>query len=285
MVKRPGIEKVTVGMKKLMLGISDVFTALFGGLLLLGCTDLGAAMTGHWIDLSHDFSSETVYWPTSLPFRLHTVSEGKTDKGYYYSAYDFCAAEHGGTHLDAPIHFAKGHRTVEQIPLTQLIGVAVKIDVSRKATANRDYQIRIGDFKAWEARFGKIPDESIVLIETGVSRYWPDPVKYLGTDKRGPEGIAQLHFPGLHPEAAQWLVKNRRISAIGIDTASIDYGQSQGFESHVTLLGENTPIYENVTNLEKVPALGAQVVALPMKIKGGSGAPLRIVALIPDEAR
>jgi kynurenine formamidase len=253
--------------------------------LTAGCAKPGSFPSGQWIDLSYDYSSETIYWPTAEPFKLETVSAGATKKGYYYSAYNFSAAEHGGTHIDAPIHFSNGGKTVDEIQLTQLIAPAVKVDVSQKAIANRDYQVSVEDFNTWESQHGKIPEGSIVLLQTGYGRYWPDRVKYLGTDKRGAEGVAALHFPGLHPEAAKWLVSSRRINAIGIDTASIDYGQSQTFGSHVTLMGQSTPVFENIANLDEVPAVGAQVIALPMKIKGGSGAPLRIISFVPDEAR
>ena len=254
-------------------------------LFMAGCTKQSGFPSGQWLDLSHDFSNETVYWPTAEPFKLETVAEGMTEKGYYYSAYKFCAAEHGGTHIDAPVHFAEGRRSVDAIPLTQLIATAVKIDVSQKTLANRDYQISVEDLTGWESRNGRIPDGSIVLLQTGFGQYWPDRVKYLGTDKRGAEGVAELHFPGLSPEAAEWLVKNRKVNAVGIDTASIDYGQSQSFGSHVALMKENIPAFENVANLDKVPVTGAQIIALPMKIKGGSGGPLRIIALLPDAAR
>jgi kynurenine formamidase len=240
---------------------------------------------GQWIDLSYDLSSETIYWPTAEPFKRETVAEGFTEKGYYYSAYNFCAAEHGGTHIDAPLHFAQGRNSVDEIPLSQLIAPAIKIDVSTRASANRDYQISVEDIASWESENGQIPDGSIVLLETGFGRYWPDRVKYLGTDKRGPEGVAELHFPGLHPEAARWLVENRKISAVGLDTASIDYGQTQTFDSHVILMTHNIPAFENVANIDQVPKSGAQIVALPIKIKRGSGGPLRIVAFVPAASR
>jgi kynurenine formamidase len=238
---------------------------------------------GKWIDLSHDFSDETIYWVTAEPFKRQTVAEGMTDKGFYYSAYNYSAAEHGGTHIDAPIHFAQGAKTVDAISLEQLIASAIKIDVSAKAASNRDYQISVEDLLGWEEQNGKIPEQSIILLQTGYGKFWADKKNYLGTDRRGQEAVAELHFPGLHPEAADWLVKNRKIKAIGIDTASIDYGQSQTFGSHVALASENTPTFENVANLDKVPVKGAHVIALPMKIKGGSGAPLRIVAFLPSE--
>ncbi len=258
---------------------------LLGMALILACTKSSPWPTGRWIDLSHDFSSETIYWPTAKSFNLETVSAGRTPQGYYYAANNFCAAEHGGTHIDAPIHFAEGHKTVDQIPLEQLIAPAVVIDVSEKTSANRDYQISAEDFTAWEAQHGKIPDKSIVLLRTGYGKFWPNRRNYLGTDKLGSEAVAELHFPGLHPEAARWLVENRQINAIGLDTPSIDYGQSRLFESHQILFDKNIPAFENVANLEQLPVTGAMVFALPMKIKDGSGGPLRIAALVPDNTK
>ena len=238
-----------------------------------------ALLSGTWVDLSHDFSDKTVYWPTAEPFKLDTVAEGKTDAGYYYSAYKFSGSEHGGTHIDAPVHFAENRDTVDQIPLTRLIGAAIKVDVTVKARADRDYLVNVADFEAWETQNGRIPDDSIVLLQTGWSEHWNDRMKYLGTDKRGEEAVAELHFPGLAPEAARWLTANRKIKAIGLDTASIDYGQSKSFESHRVLMEQNIPAFENVSNLDRLPVKIAMVIAMPMKIKGGSGGPLRIIAL------
>ncbi|WP_282134765.1 cyclase family protein [Seonamhaeicola maritimus] len=235
------------------------------------------------IDLTHEFSEETVYWVTAKEFEMDVVAEGHTDHGYYYAANNFTTAEHGGTHIDAPIHFAANKQYVNEIPLEKLIGSAIKVDVSELALENPDYLIRIEDFTNWEKKNGmQIPDGSIVLLETGFSKYYPDKKKYLGTDKRGPEAVKLLHFPGLSPEAAKWLVENRNINSIGLDTPSIDYGQSNFFKAHVILLSENIPAFENLTNLDKLPSKGFDVVALPMKIKGGSGAPLRIVAFVND---
>lgn len=246
----------------------------------LGCTKPGAFPEGRWIDLSHDFSSETLYWPTSERFALDTVFSGFTNDGYYYTAFNFSAAEHGGTHIDAPIHFAKDRPTVDQIPVEQLMGPAVVVDVSEKALSNRDYQVTIEDFMDWESAHGQLPQNAIVLLRTGYGQYWPDAKAYMGTDQRGQQAVADLHFPGLDPDAVRWLVKNRSIGAVGIDTPSIDTGQSQLFESHQVLFKENVPAFENVANLDQLPAKGALVIALPMKIKGGSGGPFRIVALL-----
>lgn len=233
------------------------------------------------VDLSYAFDASTVYWPTAETFHLEKDFEGQTEKGYYYSAYRYSAAEHGGTHIDAPVHFAKGRSTVDEIPLQQLIGPGIVVDVTRQCDENPDYLISERDFRDWERLHGKITAGTIVLLRTGFGRFYPDRKKYLGTDQRGAGAVASLHFPGLHPDAARWLTQNRQIKAIGLDTASIDYGQSTLFESHRTLFAKDIPALENVANLDKLPVMGFSVIALPMKIKGGSGGPLRIVAIIP----
>lgn len=234
---------------------------------------------GTVIDLSYPFDSETVYWPTAGTFHLEKDFAGVTEQGFYYAAYKYSAAEHGGTHLDAPVHFAQGRLSVDQLPLEQLMGHAVVIDVTPQANNSRDYQVTIADFQNWEKLNGRLPADAIVLLRTGFGKYYPDRLKYMGTDERGPTAVAKLHFPGLHPDAARWLIANRPIKAIGLDTPSIDYGQSTLFESHRILFEKNIPAFENVANLDKLPVKGFLLIALPMKIKGGSGAPLRIVAL------
>ena len=231
------------------------------------------------VDLTYAFDANSVYWPTAEQFKLETDFEGVTDKGYFYSAYRYSAAEHGGTHLDSPVHFAKGRRTVDQLPLEQLMGPAIVIDVTEKCATNPDYLVSVADFENWEKRNGKIPAGTIVLLRTGFGKFYPDRKKYLGTEERGAEAVAKLHFPGLDPVAARWITTNRSIKAIGLDTASIDYGQSTLFESHRALFEKNVPAFENVANLDQLPAKGFSVIALPMKIKGGSGGPLRIIAL------
>jgi len=242
---------------------------------------LKAFPEGTWVDLTHAFDENTVYWPTAPGFKLHVDAQGMTEKGYYYEANSFSSAEHGGTHLDAPIHFAKGKWTTEEIPLERLIGPVVVIDVSAAAKTDRDYQVTTADFRAWEKTHGQLADGVIVILHTGYGAYWPDREKYMGTAERGAEAVAKLHFPGLHPDAAQWLVDQRNIHAIGLDTPSIDYGQSTEFLSHRILFENNIPAFENVANSHRLPAKGALLIALPMKIKAGSGGPLRMVALIP----
>ena len=234
--------------------------------------------SGRVVDLSHPFDASTVYWPTAEGFKLETDFEGMTDKGYFYSAYRYSAAEHGGTHLDAPVHFAKGRHHVDEIPLEQLMGNGIVIDVTSQCANNPDYLVSVADFQNWERRNGRIRPDTIVFLRTGFGKRYPDRKAYLGTEERGADAVAKLHFPGLDPAAARWLTQNRSIKAIGLDTASIDYGQSTLFESHRILMEKNIPAFENVANLELLPAKGFSVIALPMKIKGGSGGPLRIIA-------
>jgi kynurenine formamidase len=240
----------------------------------------GDPLSGTIVDLSHDYSDQTVFWPTAEGFRLRKEADGMTPQGYYYAANTFATAEHGGTHLDAPVHFAQGRWSVDQIPLEQLIGEASVVDVSVQSATAPDYQVTVADLEQWEKSHASL-NGTIVLVRTDYSKRWPDAARYLGTAERGEAAVAKLHFPGLHPDAAKWLVSNRSVKAVGIDTASIDYGQSTLYETHRVLYERNIPGLENLSNLDRLPARGARVIALPMKIKGGSGAPLRAIAIVP----
>ena len=249
----------------------------------VGCTapavPANDPLRGTVVDLSHDYSDQSIFWPTAEGFRLDKVADGMTPQGYYYAANNFASAEHGGTHVDAPVHFAQGRWSVDQIPLDRLIGEAAVIDVAVAAATQPDYQVTVADLTAWEQAHGSL-NGTIVLIRSDYSKRWPDAARYLGTAERGEGAVAKLHFPGLHPDAAKWLAANREVKAVGIDTASIDYGQSTLFETHRVLYERNIPGLENLANLDRLPARGATVVALPMKIKGGSGAPLRAIAFV-----
>ena len=264
--------------------------ALAGALLATGCQpeaqpDYSGVFTGaqgEWVELGHAFGPSTIYWPTdTLGFQLTELAYGPTEAGYFYASYSFASAEHGGTHLDAPIHFAEARLTADQIPLSSLITTASVVDVTASADADPDYLVSADDLVAWEAEHGQIADGTALLIRTGWSSRWNDRTAYLGTSMTGPESVPELHFPGIGTDAAQWLVDNRAIAAIGIDTPSIDYGQSSDYRSHVILYSANIVGFENLTNLDRLPTTGAGIVALPLKIEGGSGAPLRIVGWVP----
>jgi len=230
------------------------------------------------LDLTHSFDKSTIYWPTEDGFKLIRESAGVTDGGYYYAANRFMCAEHGGTHIDAPIHFFEKGKTVDQLPLSQLMGAGVCVDVTRKCAADRDYQVTVEDFQRWEAQHKLKLENKIVLIHTGFGRFWPDREKYLGTKEQGKVGVAKLHFPGLDPAAADWLITRRHIRMVGIDTASIDHGQTQNYPTHQRLFRDQVPALENVADMSELSNLEFNVIALPMKIGGGSGAPCRVVA-------
>lgn len=254
--------------------------------LLLGSVPVLAGppidLTGvRTVDLTYPFDERTIYWPTSpSSFQLHRLAHGKTEAGYFYASNSFCTPEHGGTHLDAPVHFAEGGQSADEIPLERLIGRAVVIDVSAKAAADPDYRLTPEDVRAWEAKHGAVPEGAIVLLRTGWGKRWPDRKRYLGDDKPG--DASNLHFPSYGAEAARYLIGQRKAGVLGVDTASIDHGPSKDFIVHQIAGAANVPGLENVANLEELPATGAWVIALPMKIAGGSGGPVRIVGLVPQ---
>jgi kynurenine formamidase len=231
------------------------------------------------IDLSYAYDDDTIYWPTA-PSRFHkeTLSYGPAKGGYFYSAFAIATPEHGGTHIDAPIHFAEGQATTEAIPLERLIAPGVVVDMTGATANDRDALLTVEHIDAFERQHGTIEPGTIVLIRTGWAQYWPDPKRYLGDDTPG--DASNLHFPGISEQAAHALVA-RSVAAVGIDTASLDNGPSKDFIAHRVLMEAGIPGFENVALSAEVPARGAEIIALPMKIGGGSGGPLRIVAVVP----
>jgi len=236
------------------------------------------------IDLTHAFDGDTIFWPTETEgFKLTELYKGpsKGPEGYFYAAYRFCMPEHGGTHLDAPFHFAERGETAAEIPLKRLIGPAVVVDISAQAEKDPDYTLSVEDITAWEEIHGKVPAGAIVLLRTGWSSRWPDTLAYLGDDTPG--DASNLHFPSYGADAARMLIE-RGATVLGVDTASIDNGPSRKFLVHRITAAANVPGLENLTNLDRLPPKGSWVFALPIKIAGGSGAPARVVALVPSPA-
>ena len=232
------------------------------------------------VELTHPFDEQTVYWPTSpTGFRFERLAHGPTEGGYFYSAGAFSAPEHGGTHLDAPVHFAEDGQAADEIPLDRLIAPAVVIDVAEQAVGDSSYRLTREDVLEFERRYGTIEPGTIVLLRTGWSDRWPDRRAYLGDDTPG--DASKLSFPSFGADAARLLVEEREVAVLGVDTASIDYGRSTDFMVHRIAAARNVPGLENLTNLDRLPPTGALVIALPMKIEGGSGGPLRAVALVP----
>ncbi len=258
---------------------------LLVALSTLACSPATPPMTGAGgggLDLTHTFDESAIFWPTAEPFELEVVSADSVEAGYYYAANNFSTAEHGGTHLDAPIHFAEGGDAADEVPLERLIAPAVVIDVSEQAAADPDYLLTPADVAAWEAEHGRVPEGAAVLLRTGWSSRWPDAAAYLGDDTPG--DASNLHFPSYGEDAARLLVMDRGVVALGADVASIDGGNSADFRVHRLAMAENVPGLENLTNLDRLPPTGAWIIALPMKIAGGSGGPLRAVAAIPAGA-
>ncbi len=230
------------------------------------------------VDLTHAFGDETVYWPTeTFGFTKTTLSEGMREDGFY-AAFAISTAEHGGTHMDAPYHFHEQGDKADAVPLSRLMAPAVVIDVSKKAAADPLYRLAPEDIETFEAAHGAIPPGTIVLMRTGWDARWPDAAAYLG----GTDASA-LSFPSFGAEAVRFLVDERSVAALGIDTASTDYGPSADFPVHRIMGAANVPGFENLANLSALPPTGAILIALPMKIEGGSGGPLRAVALVPNQ--
>lgn len=234
------------------------------------------------LDMTYAFDENSIYWPNANPFVLTRGNWGQTEAGYFYASNEFSAAEHGGTHADAPVHFAEKGRTIDQIPLQEWIGPAIKIDVTKSCESARDYLFTVEDIKNWEAQHGQIPEKAWVIMYTGIdTKYYPDRLRVFGTDKTGLAAIPDLHFPGFSPESVIFLTTERNITGIAIDTPSIDYGQSKEFKVHRILFAADKLALENIANLDKLPSTGATLFVIPMLIKHGTGSPARVFAVLP----
>lgn len=222
-------------------------------------------------------SPDSLYWPTGEPFAHERLSWGVGDGGYWYASGAFSTPEHLGTHLDAPIHFAEHGWAAADIPVERLVGPGVVIDISARAADDPDAVLLTDDVTAWEAAHGTTPQSAIVIVRTGWSARWPDWERYYGSET--PMDVDTLHFPGVSPDAASLLVE-RGVAGVGIDTASIDPGFDTAFRTHQVLGAANVFNLENLTAVADLPAIGFVVVAMPMKISGGTGGPARVVAIV-----
>lgn len=237
---------------------------------------------GNLLDMTYAYDGDTIYWPNASPFKLTPEFHGITEKGYWYAANFYAASEHGGTHADAPLHFAQNGRSIDQVPLAEWIGPAVKIDATRQCSRDRDYLLSVEDIKEWEKTYGRIPAGAWVIMYTGIgTQFYPNPKRVLGTDKKGLSALPELSFPAFSKASAEFLAKERNIRGIAIDSPSIDYGKSKDFQVHRVICGAGKLGLENIANLDKLPVKGATLYVIPMSIKGGTGAPARAFAILP----
>lgn len=252
------------------------------GLLLGGCAEAdqgtieelfngGATI----LDLTHAVSAEAPYWPgpDTSPFQ-HDTLVANEDGSPRMAAYS--VPEHFGTHFDAPVHGGMGLPSVDRIPTEQLFVPAAIIDVTEDSSADVDYAVTVEDLRAWEDQHGRLPSEGIVLMRSGWPARWDEGAAYYNEDTDG-----QLHFPGFGADAARFLVDERDIVGIGVDTGSVDPGNAAGFPVHGLVNGSGLYHLENLADLSGLPEVGAYLIVAPIKIEGGSGGQVRVFGVIP----
>jgi kynurenine formamidase len=224
------------------------------------------------VDLTHTMSADFPTFDGKPGIEMQKVFDLKKDG---YNLYRWSLIEHSGTHLDAPVHFSENGIAVEQIPAETLVVPLAVINVVDKAAKDSDYRLSRADLVAWERRHGRLPDNGCVAMNSGWAQHVGDKAKYVGKDAGG-----VMHFPGLDPDAVAWLMKERKVAGIAVDTLSLDYGASKDFKTHVTWLGSGRWGLENVAGLDRVPASGATLVVGLAKVKGATGGPARLFAFV-----
>ncbi|KAL5014258.1 hypothetical protein ScPMuIL_008528 [Solemya velum] len=234
------------------------------------------------VDMSHDLSMLTPFWAGNPEFNFTILKRNNTAGGFWYESNAFQTAEHGGTHLDSPSHFYQGSWRTQDIPIKNLFGPGVVINVTDKVLTNPDYRVKTSDLTHWEANYGRIPRNAVVIMNSGWQYKFPNKNSVFNTSDA--EDPSTYHFPGWHEKAVQWLVDNRKVNIIGVDTPSTDYGQSKLFPVHVILGRHQISGLENVANLDNVPTHGAIIYAPVVKLYDGSGGPARVFATYDDAA-
>jgi len=228
------------------------------------------------LDLSYAINDKLVPWPGDTRWFESQVNSTVEKNGYFSRS--FWMLEHYGTHLDAPIHFPPGKITVDKIPAKQFFGPAVVLDVRADAARDADFLLSRGRVEDWEKRHGQVPKGAIVLLRTGWAARWPDAQRY-----RNQDGQGRMHFPGFSAEAVKVLIE-RKVSGLGCDTLSADYGASTDFAVHHLALGAGLYQLENLADLSEVPEVGAFLIVAPIKLEGGSGGAVRVFALVEQES-
>lgn len=257
-----------------LLAVASVFVALT--LLAQRTPPSPPPQTGFSLvyDLTHPEGEKFPNWEGSEKSPFEAKPLGDLSRDGYFTRY-ICTQEHFATHMDAPAHFAAGRWTVDQIPPERLIGPLVVLNVAPKVRMSADYQIKVDDVALWEQANGKIPAGAIVLAQTG----WASRAASM-KDYRNADAAGVMHFPGYSEEAVKFLVEGRSVVGLGIDTLSVDYGASKTYPVHKYTANRSVYHLENVADLSRVPEAGAIMVAAPAKLAGGSGGPVRILALV-----
>jgi len=222
-------------------------------------------------DLSHALSPTSPVWPGRLKFGMETDTT-VADAGFFASI--LTLHEHVGTHMDAPAHFFEDGLSADLIDPARLVGPLVVLDVTEQAAGNEDYAVTPDDILLWEGAYGQLPAGAFVAMNAGWSGRFSDAEAFVNADA---EGV--MHFPGFHPDAASFLVEERNIVGIGVDSLSLDPGNSTDFGTHITILGAGLYGIEGVANLGEVPASGATVIVGGPNHEGASGGLARLLVL------
>jgi len=224
------------------------------------------------VDLTHTMSPE---FPTFFGVPGIEMQKQFDIKKDGFNLYWWRIIEHAGTHLDAPIHFSEAGATADALDVATLVVPLAVVDVAAKAEADADYVVSRDDLAAWEAKNGPLPDGCCVAMHSGWARHLGDAAKYTGKDAAG-----VFHFPGFAPDAAEWLIRERRVVGLAVDTLSLDHGPSKDFKTHYLWLPSGRWGLENVANLDRVPPAGATLVVGNAKVKNATGGPARLLALV-----
>ncbi|WP_250030978.1 cyclase family protein [Paractinoplanes maris] len=237
------------------------------------------------VDLTAPLSSETPIlqlpppFANTIPFGLEEISR-YDDRGPAWYWNDIHTGEHTGTHLDAPVHWVTGRdgEDVSQIPPLKLVAPAAVIDVSARVADDPDFLLEIADVREWESAHGPLPREGWLLVRTGWDARSAVQSDFLNADETGP------HTPGISVECAKWLADEAPVIGVGVETVGTDAGQAFGFDPafpcHSYVLGAGKYGLTQLQNLDRLPPVGAVVIAAPLPIVGGSGSPARVLALV-----
>ncbi len=225
------------------------------------------------IHLSHIINPDIPQWQGDPPVEFETVAQIEKD-GYYLRR--FSLGEHSATHINAPNSFYSFGVGIDQYPAESLLVPVVVISIREQARANPDYALTVADILAWEKQHGKISAGSVVLLYTGWQEKWFENKAFMNQDTQG-----GMHFPGFSRDATKFLLDERQIAGVGIDTHGVDSGQDTAFATNRLVLEKPRIVLENLTNLDRLPAKGAMVVIGILRLRGGSGSPVGAIALVP----